>query len=135
MCQAVYLSLTAPADAIRGQKYNVGSSDQNYRVIEIAQIVANEFPGCELEVGTQGADNRSYRVNFDKIQKVLPDFKCQWTAQLGAKQMRKVFESIDMTEEDFRSAPYTRLKMLDKLRKAKLLDDKLFWKSPELATV
>ena len=74
-------------------------------------------------------------MNFDKIQKVLPDFKCQWTAQLGAKQMRKVFESIDMTEEDFRSAPYTRLKMLDKLRKAKLLDDKLFWKSPELATV
>jgi nucleoside-diphosphate-sugar epimerase len=134
MCQAVYLSLMAPADAIRGQKYNVGSSDQNYRVIEIAQIVANEFPGCELEVGTQGADNRSYRVNFDKIQKVLPDFKCQWTAQLGAKQLHNVFKSVKMTEEDFRSAPYTRLKMLMKLRDANLLDSKLFWKTPELAT-
>ena len=135
MCQAVYLSLMAPANAIRGQKYNVGSSDQNYRVIEIAQIVANEFPGCELEVGTQGADNRSYRVNFDKIQKVLPDFKCQWTAQLGAKQLHNVFKSVKMTEEDFRSAPYTRLKMLMKLRDANLLDSKLFWKTPELATV
>ncbi|HPE47199.1 MAG TPA: SDR family oxidoreductase [Hyphomonas sp.] len=131
MCQAVYLSLIAPADNIRGQAYNVGSTEQNYRVIEIAQIVANEFPGCELEVGQPSADNRSYRVNFDKIQRVLPDFKCQWTAELGAKQMRKVFEAIDMTEEDFRAAPFTRLKMLKKLRGSHLLDDKLFWKSPE----
>jgi nucleoside-diphosphate-sugar epimerase len=135
MCQAVHLSLTAPADAIRGQKYNVGSSDQNYRVIEIARIVANEFPGCELEVGQQGADNRSYRVNFDKIQKVLPDFKCKWTAELGAKQMRQVFESINMSAEDFQAPPYTRLKMLMKLRGAKLLDEKLYWKVPEVEAV
>lgn len=43
ICQAIYLSLTAPDDAVRGQVYNVGSNDQNYRVIEIAQIVAKEF--------------------------------------------------------------------------------------------
>jgi nucleoside-diphosphate-sugar epimerase len=131
MCQAVHLSLIAPADAIRGQKYNVGSNEQNYRVREIAEIVAKEFPGCSLSIGTNSADNRSYRVNFSKISKVLPDFKCQWTAERGAKQMRQVFERIAMTEEDFRSAPYTRLKMLMKLRSAKLLDDKLFWKNPE----
>ncbi|OZB19939.1 MAG: NAD-dependent dehydratase [Rhodobacterales bacterium 34-62-10] len=127
MCQAVHLSLTAPADAIRGQKYNVGSSDQNYRVIEIARIVANEFPGCELEVGEPSADNRSYRVNFDKIGKVLPDFKCQWTAEKGAAQLHNIFRQIDMKEEDFRAPPYTRLKMLMKHRAAGLLDPKLYW--------
>jgi nucleoside-diphosphate-sugar epimerase len=131
MCQAVHQSLIAPADAIRGQKYNVGSSDQNYRVKEIAEIVANEFPGCTLSIGTNSADNRSYRVNFDKIQKVLPDFKCQWTAQTGAKQMRQVFERVAMSAEEFRAPPYTRLKMLTKLREADLLDGKLFWKNPE----
>ncbi len=135
MCQAVHLSLTAPAKAISGQCYNVGSNDQNYRVIEIAKIVANEFPGCVLEVGTAGSDNRSYRVNFDKISAVLPDFKCQWTAEKGARQMRQVFERIDMSADDFRAPPYTRLKMLMKLKGAKLLDDKLFWRNPALETL
>jgi nucleoside-diphosphate-sugar epimerase len=127
MCQAVYLSLIAPADAIKGQVFNVGSTEQNYRVIEIAKIVANEFPGCKLTVGQPSQDNRSYRVNFDKIQKVLPDFKCQWTAETGARQMHKMFESIAMDEPTFRYAPFTRLKMLMKLRETKLLNDKLFW--------
>jgi nucleoside-diphosphate-sugar epimerase len=127
MCQAVHLSLTAPGSQIRGQIFNVGSNDQNYRVIEIAQIVADEFPGCKLTVGTQSADNRSYRVNFDKIQKVLPGFKCEWTAQKGAKQMHEMFERIAMTEGDFRAPPYTRLKMLMKLKESKLLNDKLYW--------
>lgn len=127
MCQAVHRSLIAPADSIRGQIFNVGSNDQNYRVIEIAKIVANEFPGCQLSVGAASSDNRSYRVNFDKIRKVLPDFKCEWTAEKGARQMHEMFKGIAMDEATFRSEPYTRLKMLMKLRNAKLLDEKLFW--------
>jgi len=41
--------------------------------------------------------------------------------------MRQVFEKIAMDDETFRSAPYTRLKMLMKLRETKQLDSKLFW--------
>ena len=130
MCQAVHLSLTAPADSIRGQIFNVGSNAQNYRVIDIARIVANEFPGCELIVGEPSADNRSYRVNFDKIGRVLPSFATRWTAESGARQMHEMFKRIAMTAEDFRAAPYTRLKMLTKHRQSGLLDDKLFWTYP-----
>lgn len=135
MCQAVHLSLTAPADAIRGERYNVGSTAQNYTVRQIAEIVAAEFPGCTLSIGEQGGDNRSYRVNFDKITRVLPDFDCQWTAEKGARQMRQVFEAIDMSEADFRAPPYTRLKMLMKLRASKLLDSKLYWNTPVLEAI
>jgi nucleoside-diphosphate-sugar epimerase len=127
MCQAVYLSLTAPGDAIKGQIFNVGSNEQNYRVREIAEIVAQTFPGCTLTLGAPSADNRSYRVNFDKIGKVLPSFKCEWTAQTGAQQMREMFERTAMTKETFQAPPYTRLKMLTALRSAGLLDDDLFW--------
>jgi nucleoside-diphosphate-sugar epimerase len=127
ICQAIHRSLTAPADAIRGQIFNVGSSDQNYRVIEIAKAVASVFPGCEIEVGASSADNRSYRVNFDKIGKVLPGYKCEWTADKGARQMYEMFSKTGMTDQDFRADPYTRLKMLTKLRKEGLLSDKLFW--------
>ncbi len=127
MCQAVHLSLIAPAPVISGQIFNVGSNDQNYRVIDIAQIVAETFEGCDLQVASKGADNRSYRVNFDKITALLPDFAPKWTAKLGAKQMREMFERIQMTPEMFRADPYTRLKMLTAHRRAGLLDDKLFW--------
>ena len=125
--QAIHWSLQAPMDAIRGQIFNVGSSEQNYRAIEIAKIVAAEFPGCALDVGEKSVDNRSYRVNFDKIGKLLPDFKCEWDAAKGAAQLHKVFKGIGMTPEVFRADPYTRLKMLNKLRVNHLLDEKLFW--------
>src|SRR5262249_16872820 len=101
--QAVHRSLTAPAEPIRGQPSNVGFNDQNYRVIEIAKIVAEAFPGCALSVGQPSADNRSYRVNFDKIGRVLPGFHCEWTAEKGARQMRELFERIGMTPEVFKA--------------------------------
>jgi hypothetical protein len=123
----VWRSVTAPAEAIRGQIFNVGSNDQNYRVREIAEIVAAEFPGCTLSIGAPSADNRSYRVNFDRIRKVLPEFKCEWTAEKGARQMREMFEKIQLTQDIFKAEPYTRLKMLKSLRERGLLDDKLFW--------
>ena len=128
ICQAIDHSLKADADVIRGQIFNVGSSDQNYRVIDIAKIVAGEFPGCKLTVGDPSADNRSYRVNFDKIGKLLPAFKCEWTAEKGAAQLHRVFEQTGMSAETFKSDPYTRLKMLMKLKSLSLLDDKLYWR-------
>lgn len=132
MCQAIYCALGADKAAIGGQRMNVGSSEQNYRVIDIAKIVAAEFPGCELSVGEPSADNRSYRVNFDKIQKLMPDFACEWTAQKGAAQLHKVFAAIDMGKDVFQAPPYTRLKMLMKHKAAGLLTDNLFWANKTL---
>lgn len=127
MCQAVYCALKAPAEKVGGQAMNVGSTEQNYRVIDIAKIVANEFDGCELIVGEPSADNRSYRVNFDKIQKLMPDFECQWTAEKGAAQLHRMFQAINMSEEVFKAAPYTRLKMLMQHKTNNLLTDDLYW--------
>jgi nucleoside-diphosphate-sugar epimerase len=128
ICQAAELALHAPEETIAGQIFNVGSSDQNYRVIEIAQIVAAEFPGCTLSIGAPSADNRSYRVNFDRIGQLLPGFKCEWTAQKGAAQLHRLFAQTAMSAETFKADPYTRLKMLMKLKSLSLLDDKLYWR-------
>jgi nucleoside-diphosphate-sugar epimerase len=128
ICQAAHKALLAPKDVISGQVFNVGSSDQNYRVIDIANAVAKVFEGCVIEIGQATADNRSYRVNFDKIQRLLPDYKCEWTAEKGAQQMHDMFSAIGMTEELFRADPFTRLKMLMTYRKTGLLSDRLFWR-------
>jgi len=131
IAQAAHLALLAPLDRIRGQIFNVGSTEQNYRVIDIARTVAAEFPGCKLTVGAPGTDNRSYRVRFDKINKLLPDFKCQWSAETGARQMHRLFERIGMSAEEFRAPAFTRVNMLLKLKAAGLLDDQLFWRAEE----
>lgn len=128
ICQAVHLSLVAPGPAIRGAVFNVGATEQNFRVIEIAKIVASVFPECRLRFGEAGADNRSYRVNFDRIQRILPDFRCAWTPERGVRQMKAIFERVAMTEADFAAPPYTRLKMLLQLKKTGFLDDHLYWR-------
>jgi nucleoside-diphosphate-sugar epimerase len=129
IADAIGCVLAAPQDAIHNQIFNVGDSKQNYRVREIAEIVAEAFPGCELSFGTNDADNRSYRVDFAKINSQLPGFACKRDARVGAAQMRQVFEQIGMTEELFKAAPYTRLKMLQQLISTKQIDDDFFWRS------
>ena len=66
--------LEAPREAVHNEVFNVGDTNHNYRVKEIAEIVAETFPGCQVSFGSPGADNRSYRVSFEKIRKHLPNF-------------------------------------------------------------
>lgn len=129
IADAISCVLAAPRSAIHNQIFNVGDSRQNYRVREIASIVAEVFPGCELSFGTNDADNRSYRVSFDKINTTLPGFSCKRDARVGAMQLKEVFERIGMTEELFKANPYTRLKMLEQLIHTKQIDSDFFWRT------
>ncbi|PMB53462.1 NAD-dependent dehydratase [Fischerella thermalis CCMEE 5201] len=127
ICKAIVCTLEAPRDIVHNQIFNVGDTANNYRVKEIAEIIADTFPGCKLSFGEQGADNRSYRVAFEKINSVLPGFKCDWNAQLGAKQLFDLFTKIDMTEEVFLSRGFTRLKQLEYLIRTQQIDQDFFW--------
>lgn len=127
ICEAVYRSLIAPEEAVRGRIFNVGQSPENYRVRELAQIVAEEFPGCELSVGPRGGDNRSYRVNFDRIHRELPGFACRYTAREGVRQLRQIFERIQMAPETYQFRPFTRLKQLRYLQATHQVDADLRW--------
>src|SRR6516225_2295626 len=80
ICEAVRCALAAPEKMVHNQIFNVGDNAQNYRVREIAEIVARVFPGCQLSFGPSGGDNRSYRVSFDKIRDRLPGFRCRHDA-------------------------------------------------------
>jgi len=127
MCEAIACVLEAPVDAIHNQIFNVGHDADNYQVRQIAEIVAEAYPGCELSFGQAGADNRSYRVNFAKIHSQLPGFKCSWDARKGAQQLRKVFDRIGLDRATFEARPFTRLKQLNYLQASKQVDPKLYW--------
>lgn len=128
ICEAIYRSLIAPEDTVRGRIFNVGQNSENYRVRELAQIVATEFPGCELSVGRSGGDNRSYRVRFDKIHRELPGFECRHTARDGARELRRVFERIQMSGDTYQFRAFTRLKQLKYLQATNQIDTEFRWR-------
>jgi len=128
ICQAIVCVLHAPRDAVCGEAFNVGADEQNYRVREIAEIVAGAFPGCRTTFGPGGGDNRSYRVSFAKIRERLPSFRCRWSAVHGARQLRAVFQRVGLDEARFNAAPHTRLSELKYLRRTGQLDERLLWR-------
>jgi nucleoside-diphosphate-sugar epimerase len=128
ICKAIQCALEAPKDSIHNQVFNVGKSDNNYRVKEIAEIVGGVFPGCEVTFGDSGGDNRSYRVSFDKISSKLPGFECQWNAHSGAEQLREMYSQINMSSEVFRARPFTRIKQLLYLIETNQIDEEFFWR-------
>lgn len=127
ICEAMLCALNAPKDAVAGEAFNVGADSENYRIREIAEIVAKTFPGCELTVGESGGDTRSYRVSFAKIREHMPEFRTSWTAERGARQLKSVFDRIGMTREMFEEAPFTRLKELKRLQDTRQVGPELYW--------
>jgi nucleoside-diphosphate-sugar epimerase len=127
ICQAIIAVLEAPREAVANEVFNVGSTEHNYRVREIAEIVGEVFPGCRVSFGPPSADNRSYRVSFDKIRQHLPEFKCRWDARRGAEQLLALFRRVDMTDEVFQYRAFTRLKQLEYLLRTRQIDDHFFW--------
>jgi nucleoside-diphosphate-sugar epimerase len=128
ICRAIIVVLEAPRETIHNQIFNVGDTSHNYRVREIAEIVAEVFPGCTVSFGTPSADSRSYRVSFEKIRKHFPGFECKWDARRGAQQLYELFKRIDMTADDFNYRSFTRLRQLEYLIHTRQIDDHFFWK-------
>lgn len=125
--QAAACTLEAPREVVHNETFNVGDNSENYQVKDIARIVAETFPGCELSLGTRGDDKRDYRVNFDKINSKLPGFKCNYSVAKGSRQLLKIFQAIDMPKDLFESRAHTRLKQIQWLLGTKQIDADFFW--------
>jgi nucleoside-diphosphate-sugar epimerase len=128
ICEAVACALEAPKEVVHNQIFNVGDNKENYRVREIAEIVARVFPGCEMTFGSERGDTRTYRVAFDKIHNRLPAFRCRRDASTGARELRELFERIGLSRETFESRAFTRLRQLEYLIKTAQLDERFFWR-------
>jgi nucleoside-diphosphate-sugar epimerase len=127
--RAISRVLDAPPETVRGEILNVGSTTQNYQIREIADGVATTFPGCDVRLPAQGIDNRSYRVSFAKIDRTLPGFACEWDLGRGLRQLRALFERIDLTSEQAEGRFHIRLKQLEYLIRTRQVDGDLFWRT------
>ena len=108
--------LTAPRDAIHNQALNVGQTEENYRIRELAEIVRDVVPGSRIEYAADGGpDPRCYRANFSKIQRVLPDFKPRWDARQGAEELYAAYRSAGIALADCEGPRFKRIDHLKHL--------------------
>lgn len=127
--QAIDLVLRAPRQAVHGEVFNVGSNVHNYQVRDVAEIIAETFPGCRTVFGDSTGDQRNYRANFDKIREVL-GFEARYDVARGAQQLLEVFREVDMTTELFEFRGHTRIKQIRHLLETGQIDPHFFWIHP-----
>jgi len=122
--------LAAPREVVSAQAFNVGRNDQNYRIREIAEIVKETVPGCEIAFADDaGPDKRNYRADFSKIARLLPGFQPQWDARKGAKELYDAYRAVGLKLEDFEGPRYRRIDQLKRLMAEGHLGADLRWRS------
>ena len=125
---ALIATLKAPQDTIHNQTFNVGQTSENYHIGELADIVAETIPGSRIEYAPDGGpDKRCYRINCDKIQRVLPGFRPQWDARQGALELYQAYRAIGLTKEDIHAGRFIRLEQIQRLLNAGQVDRSLRW--------
>jgi nucleoside-diphosphate-sugar epimerase len=129
ICGAFLAILEAPREAVHDEAFNIGRTDENYRIRELAEVVAATVPGCEItyEPGA-GPDLRCYRVNCDKIRRHVPAFEPRWDVRRGAQQLYEAYQRAELTEAEFQGSRYIRLKRIQELLDGGEVDVWLRWK-------
>lgn len=126
--------LEAPRETVHGQAFNVGRTSENYRIRELAEIVAETVPGCAITYADgAGPDKRCYRVDCGKIERTLPAFQPQWDARKGAWELYDAYREAELTEEQFKGSRYIRLSRIRELQGEGRLDAALRWNAPVTA--
>lgn len=126
--RAFVAALGAPRDAVHNQAFNVGLTEENYQVRDLAQIVKETVPGCAVEYAPGGGpDPRSYRVDFSKIKRTLPAFQPQWNVRRGAAELYAACREANLTREDFEGPRFKRITQMRELLKEGQVDARLRW--------
>lgn len=126
--RAFISALNAPVEKVHNQAFNVGQTSENYRVRDLAMIVKEVMPECEVSFAADaGPDKRNYRVNCDKIQRVLPEFKPQWTARRGVEELFTSYQRLGLKLDDFEGPRYKRISHIKQLIQDGMLDASLRW--------
>jgi nucleoside-diphosphate-sugar epimerase len=128
ICRAFLATLHAPRELVHNQAFNVGQTKENYQIRDIAAMVEEIVPGSRVKYAEGGGpDLRCYRVNCDKIARILPEFRPQWTVRRGTEQLYAAYKEHGLTVEEFTGTRYIRIKHLRSLLASSRLDPTLRW--------
>ena len=107
---------------------NVGRTEWNYQIRDLAAAVAAEMPGVEVDINQNAApDRRSYQVDFSLYRELAPDHQPRVDLRQSIRELRDALEGMGFNNHDFRNSDYMRLKVLNGLREQQLLDEDMRW--------
>jgi nucleoside-diphosphate-sugar epimerase len=69
--RAVALVLATPATKVAGQVFNAGHSDENYRKLDLVELMLDRLGRGEVSYVHRDEDPRDYKVSFEKIKDEL----------------------------------------------------------------
>ena len=129
IARAFVAVVEAPKEKVNGKSFNVGQNSENFQIKDIARMVGEVIPNCQVEItGEHGGDSRSYKVDFTKIQNELPNFKPKWYLKEAIEDIYQGYLKFGMDDEHFNGKYFIRLKELENLLNKGRLDNNLTWK-------
>jgi nucleoside-diphosphate-sugar epimerase len=103
----------APKDVVHDKAINVGANSENYQVRDVGDQVQKLVPSAKVAyTGEVGADPRNYRVNFDLLYKLLPDFRLQYNLASGMEELHRKMVEHGFSKKDFEGDQFVRLRTL-----------------------
>jgi nucleoside-diphosphate-sugar epimerase len=124
--RAFLAALEAPRELVHDEAFNVGRTEENFQVSEVAAMVEELVPGSVVEYAEGGGpDLRCYRVDCSKIARVLPAFRPRWTVRAGIEELVRALGEARLTPDEFTSGRFLRIKRVKELQAAGALDDDL----------
>jgi nucleoside-diphosphate-sugar epimerase len=118
--------LQAPRELVHNESFNVGQTEENYRIRDVADMVREVVPGSKITYATGGGpDLRCYRVDCAKIKRVLGDFRPRWSVREGVEELYNAYRRQNLTLEDLDGPRYVRIAHIRDLLSAGRVDASL----------
>jgi nucleoside-diphosphate-sugar epimerase len=103
----------APKEIVHNKAVNVGGNSENYQVRDVGNQVQRLIPSAKVVyTGEVGADPRNYRVRFDLLSKLLPDFKLQYRLESGMEELYRKMVEHRFGKVDFEGDRFVRMRTL-----------------------
>ena len=113
IARAFLAVLHAPRERVHDRAFNVGRSEENYRVREIAEMVAATVPGTRIEYAPgAGPDTRCYRVDCRRIKQALPEFQPTWDVARGIQELFASYGKVGLSAGEFEGPRFSRIAAL-----------------------
>lgn len=127
---AAMAALVAPKEFVHNKAFNVGINSENYQIRQLAEIVREVVPDCDLRFA-EGAepDKRNYRVDFGKYTRSFPNHALRWNVKLGVQQLYNSYRMAALQKGTYEGPKYNRIAQIKHLLSTGQLDQTLRWRT------
>jgi nucleoside-diphosphate-sugar epimerase len=120
--------LHAPEATVHNQAFNIGHTEENYRIVDVAEIVCGVVPNTRIEFAPDASpDLRNYRVSCDRIARELPEYRTHWRVAHGVEEVYQAIADIGLRSDHFEGPRYNRIAYLQELLAQGRVAEDLRW--------